>query len=71
MQLLLKNKCSILNSIPEYMTFRKCQGADAPLSLVFSNTFEDAVGDGAVAPGEQCFWTFFRNIPKYMIFQTR
>ena len=43
-QLLLKSKCSILHSIPEYMTFRKCQGADAPLSLVFPYTFEDAVG---------------------------
>ena len=68
-QLLPKSKCSILHSIPECMTFRKCQGAGAPLSIVFPNTFEDVVGDGAVAPGEQC--SFFRNIPKYMIFQKR
>ena len=68
-QLLPKSKCSILNSIHECMTFRKCQGAGAPLSIVFPNTFEDVVGDGAVAPGEQC--SFFRNIPKYMIFQKR
>ena len=64
-QLLPKSKCSILHSIPECMTFRKCQGAGATLSIVFPNTFEDVVGDA----GEQC--SFFRNIPKYMIFQKR
>ena len=68
-QLLPKSKCSILHGTPECMSFRKCQGAGAPLSIVFPNTFEDVVGDGAVAPGEQC--SFFRNIPKYMIFQNR
>ena len=68
-QLLPKSKCSILHSIPECMTFRKCQGAGAPLSIVFPNTCDDVVGDGAVAPGEQC--SFSRNIPKYMIFQKR
>ena len=51
-QLLPKSKCSILHSIPECMTFRKCQGAGAPLSVVFPNTFEDVVGDGAVTPGD-------------------
>ena len=68
-QLLPKSKCSILHSIPECMTFRKCQGAGAPLSIVFPNTFEDVVGDGVVAPGEQC--SFFGINPKYIIFQKR
>ena len=62
-------KEQMLHSIPECMTFRKCQGAGAPLFIVFPNTFEDVVGGGAVAPGEQC--SFFCNIPKYMIFQKR
>ena len=68
-QLLLKSKRSNLHYIPEYMTLQKCQGAGAPLSIVFPNPFEDVVGDGAVAPGEQC--SFYCNIPKYMIFQKR
>ena len=65
-QLLIKSKCSIFHSIPEYMTFRKHQGVGALLSVVFPNTFEDIVGVGAVASGEQC--SFFCNISKYMIY---